>query len=240
MEKLGSKYVLGACIIGSVFSAAAATQSAGIDAAGRVAAMSAWEATLRQDAPAMEGCFRSSFPNNGWQAVRCAPSPKVVSRPPAIAHRKDGSITARTEGTMTVGKSVDYASRTASRTRSAVGSFPEVSGVTTGVADYSLQINTDLASNPTTCSQFGYSTCKVWQQFFYSTDGDGDASNGRIPVAFIQNWFLAGSAAEFKAKGCPGGWSAYSTSDYNACYTNSYGVEVPLVPVSKIGSIQLS
>ncbi|AZR37116.1 hypothetical protein [Xanthomonas vasicola] len=238
MEKLGSKYVLGACIIGSVFSAAAATQSAGIDAAGRVAAMSAWEATLRQDAPAMEGCFRSSFPNNGWQAVRCAPPPKVVSRPPAIAHRKDGSITARTEGTMTVGNGVDYAARTGSRTRSAVGSFPAVNGVTTGVEDYSLQINTNRDKNSVTCVQFGYTSCETWQQFIYATDDDGDPSNGRTPVAFIQDWFFADSTAEYKAKGCPGGWHDYPEQD--ACYTNSYGVEAPLVPVSKIDSIQLS
>ncbi|KAB7763210.1 hypothetical protein CKY51_20245 [Xanthomonas maliensis] len=172
--------------------------------------------------------------------MRCAPSPTVVSRPPAIAHRNDGSLTARTEGTMTVGNGVDYAARTGSRTRSAVGSFPVVNGVTTGVEDYSLQINTNIDKNFVTCVQFGYTSCATWQQFIYSTDGDADPSNGRTPVAFIQDWFIAGSAAEFKAKGCPGGWFAYSDSDYNACYTNSDGVEVPLVPVSGIGSIQLS
>ncbi|WP_057655100.1 hypothetical protein, partial [Xanthomonas axonopodis] len=140
----------------------------------------------------------------------------------------------------TVGNGVDYAARTGSRTRSAVGSFPAVNGVTTGVEDYSLQINTNLDKNFVTCVQFGYTSCATWQQFIYSTDSDADPSNGRTPIAFIQNWFYAGSAAEFKAKGCPGGWNHYSDSDYNACYTNSYAVEVPLVPVSKIGSIQLS
>ncbi|PKV10738.1 hypothetical protein [Xanthomonas prunicola] len=239
MKKFGSKYVLGACIIGSVVGAAAAAQPSATDAAGRAAAMSAWEETLRQDAPAMEGCFRSSFPDNGWQATGCTPSPKLLSRPPAIAVHKDGTITARTDGALTAGNGVDYVAGTRQLIHSTLGTFPSVTGVATGVVDYSLQINTNLDRNPVTCAQFGYSSCWTWQQFFYSTDYDGDAINGRTPVIFIQNWFYAGSDAEFQAKGCPSGWNAYSTSDYNACYSNSNGVIVPLVPISQIGNIKM-
>ncbi|WP_162301152.1 hypothetical protein, partial [Xanthomonas prunicola] len=237
MNNFGSKSVLVACIIGSAASAAAATQSAAINAAGRAEAMSSWEATIRQQTPSMEGCFRSAFPNMGWQATRCAPPPTLVSVPPA-ATNGNARTTARTDGAFTVGNGTDYAARTGSLTRSAVGSFPSVSGVTTGVADYSMQINTDIASNPTTCSQFGYSSCKTWEQFIYSTDSDGDASNGRTPIVFIQDWFFAGTTAQYNSVGCPSGWNAYPAQ--NACYRNSNAVSAPLVPVSSIGSIKLT
>ncbi|WP_349656397.1 hypothetical protein [Xanthomonas sp. 10-10] len=238
MKKIGSRSVLVACIIGSVASAGAATQSAAINAAGRAEALSSWEATIHQQAPSMEGCFRSAFPNNGWQATRCAAPPKLVSVPPAVTNGNGRTTTARNGGSFTVGNGTDYAARTGRSTRSAVGSFPSVSGVTTGVADYSLQINTDIASNPSTCSQFGYSTCQTWAQFIYSTDGDGDAGNGRTPIAFIQDWFFAGSASQYNAVGCPSGWYAYP--DQNACYRNSDAVDAPLVAVKNIGSIKLT
>jgi|GEM_PF-2163747 len=242
VKKNGSQYLLGACIVGSIVSPVAATQASELDAAGRQAAMSAWETTLRQQTPAMEGCFRSSFPNNGWQAVRCAQTPTAISLPPTIArNKKNDTAIAATEAAETVGKGIDYAALTLGRTRSAVGSFPHVTGVTTGVADYTLQLNTEIAeNNADTCAQFGYSSCKTWQQFLYSTDSDADPSNGRTPVAYIQNWFIVENAAEFDLKGCPGGWTTYPGSDYNACVSNSYVVEVPLVPVSQIDSIQLS
>ncbi|WP_258077789.1 hypothetical protein [Xanthomonas bromi] len=160
-----------------------------------------------------------------------------MSVPPAVT-TGNARTTARTDGAFTVGNGTDYAAHTGRLTRSAVGSFPSVSGVTIGVADYSLQLNTDLASNPTTCAQFGYSRCRTWEQFVYSTDDDGDASNGRTPSVFIQNWFLAGSASQYNVVGCPSGWSAYP--DQNACYRNSNTVSVPLVPVSSIGSIKLT
>ncbi|AKK65761.1 hypothetical protein WMO32_00355 [Xanthomonas oryzae pv. oryzicola] len=241
MKKFGSKYVLGACIIGSVVGAAAAAEPSATDAAGRAAAMSAWEETLRQDAPAMEGCFRSSFPDNGWKATGCTPSPKLPSRPPAITVHKDGTITARKDGALTVGNGVDYVAGTRQLIHSTLGTFPSVTGLNTDDdVDYSLQINTNIDRNPVTCAQFGYSSCLTWQQFFYSTDYDGEQINGHTPVIFIENWFYAGNAAEFNAKGCPSGWSSYSTSSYDACYKNTNGVIVPMVPISQIGKIKMS
>ncbi|ALS96310.1 hypothetical protein [Xanthomonas oryzae] len=240
MKKFVSKYVLGACIIGSVVGAAAAAQPSATDAAGRAGAMSAWEETLRQDAPAMEGCFRSSFPDNGWKATGCTPSPKLPSRPPAITVHKDGTITALKDGALTVGNGVDYVAGTRQLIHSTLGTFPSATGLGTDVVDYSLQINTNIDRNPVTCAQFGYSSCWTWEQFFYTTDYDGDPINGRIPVIFIENWFYADNAAEFNAKGCPSGWNSYSTSSYNACYRNTNGVIVPLVPISQIGKIKMS
>ncbi len=243
MKKFGTKYLVGACIVAGVVSAGvsapvAASQTFDIAAAARTQAMASWEETIRQQAPSVEGCFSSSFPSVGWQAVRCQAPPKFVSVPPAVTNGNGHTTTARADSVFTVGNGADYAARTRNLTRSAVGSFPSVTGVTTGVADYSLQINTDIASNPTTCSQFGYSSCQTWEQFIYSTDSDGDSSNGRTPVAFIQDWFFAGSSSEYDSVGCPSGWNAYP--DQNACYRNSNAVSAPLVSVSNIGSIKLT
>ncbi|AZR28705.1 hypothetical protein [Xanthomonas vasicola] len=240
MMNIGAKLLLATCIIASTANAAETGQTAASASAGRTAAISSWETTIRQEAPTMEGCFRSSFPNNGWQATACVPSPKLRSRPPAITVHKDGTITARTDAALTAGNSVDYVAGTRQLIQSTLGTFPSVTGVATGVADYSLQINTNLDRNAVTCAQFGYSSCWTWQQFFYSTDYDGDPINGRTPVIFIENWFYAGNAEEFEAKGCPSGWNSYSTFDYNACYSTSDGVIVPLVPISQIGSIKMS
>ncbi|KUF35159.1 hypothetical protein [Xanthomonas phaseoli] len=240
MMNIGAKLLLATCIIASTANAAETGQTAATASAGRTAAISSWETTIRQEAPTMEGCFRSSFPNNGWQATACVPSQKLLSRPPAITVHKDGAITARTDAALTAGNGVDYVAGTRQLIQSTLGTFPSVTGVATGVADYSLQINTNLDRNAVTCAQFGYSSCWTWQQFFYSTDYDRDPINGRTPVIFIENWFYAGNAEEFEAKGCPSGWNSYSTSDYNACYSNSNGVIVPLVPISQIGSIKMS
>jgi len=222
---------------GSLSIASAAEQSFDIAAAAQAQAVSSWNETIRQQAPNVEGCFHASFPSAGWQAERCEAPPSFVSVPPAT-NGNGLTTTARSESVFTVGNGNDYAARTSGLTKSAVGTFPTVTGVTTGTADYSLQINTNIASNPTTCSQFGYSSCQTWEQFIYSTDSDGNSANGRTPVAFIQDWFFAGSQSQYNSVGCPSGW--YSYPDQLACYRNSNAVSVALVPVSSIGTIRLT
>ncbi|PPV05063.1 hypothetical protein XBLMG947_3146 [Xanthomonas bromi] len=238
MKHIGANSLLAACLLASTASAADTTQTAAIASAGRPAAMSSWETTIRQEAPAMEGCFRSTFPDMGWQAVRCmAPSPSVPL--PPTASRGDGHITtAHSDSVFGAGNGADYAARTGKPTRSAIGSFPSVSGVTTGVVDYSLQINTDTVSDPTTCTQFGYSSCQAWQQFIYATDYDGKIGNGRSPVVFIENWLYPGTASEFQSIGCPSGWKALPK--ITAGYRDSNLTSAPLVPLSQIGSMTLS
>ncbi|PPU77628.1 hypothetical protein K6978_15895 [Xanthomonas cucurbitae] len=184
----------------------------------------------------MEGCFRSTFPDKGWQAVRCGPPPKAIVGRKRTANGS-GRTTATADQALVVGNGNDYAALSSRPTRSVVGSFPSVSGVTTGVVQYSLQINTDNDSNPAACAQFGFSSCKTWQQYVYSSDFDGDSSNGFQPVVFIESWVYATSSAEYKAVGCPSGWDAY---DGNACVHNSDSVSAPLVPVSGIGSVKLT
>lgn len=142
MRKFKSKYMLGACIVGSIVSAGAAAQVAAINNTGRAEAMSAWETTLKHEAPAMEGCFSSTFPDMGWQAVRCGAPPKLVMKPRHVA---SGNVRTTTDNRVLItGNGDDYAARTGRLTHSAVGSFPSVSGVTTGV------VNTRCKSIPTT------------------------------------------------------------------------------------------
>lgn len=246
MKTFGKKYFVSYCVIASAIGMAtampvsAAQDSFDIAAAARAQALTSWEDTIKQQAPSVEGCFTASFPSAGWQAERCEAPPSFVSVPPPA--KGNGLTTsarsASADSVYQVGNGVDYAAQTRNLTRSAVGTFPTVSGVTTGTADYSLQINTNIGSNPTTCSQFGYSSCQTWEQFIYSTDSDGSPSNGRTPVAFIQDWFFAGSSSQYNSVGCPSGW--YSYPQQYACYRNSNAVSVPLVPVNQIGTIKLT
>ncbi|MEG8064134.1 hypothetical protein G3N90_04300 [Xanthomonas hortorum pv. gardneri] len=234
--KIKSKYLFAACIVGCAANAGAATQVSAINHAGRAEAMSAWETTLRQEIPAMTGCFISTFPDMGWKAVRCEAPPKVVMGSQHLANDK-GRTTMATDRAFITGNGSDYAARSSRLTRSAVGSFPSVSGVTAGVVQYSLQINTDNASNPAACAQFGFSSCKTWQQYVYSSDSDENSSNGFQPVIFIESWVYADSSSEYDAVGCPSGWDAY---EGNACVINSDSVTVPLVPGSGIGGVKLT
>lgn len=244
MKKFGTKYLVSACVLagvagtGAVSPAIAAQQTFDIAAAAQAQAMSSWEETIRQQAPNVEGCFRASFPNAAWTAERCEAPPSFVSVPPETNGNGLTTSARSADSVFTVGNGNDFAARTRSLTRSAVGTFPTVTGVTTGVADYSLQINTNIGSNPTTCSQFGYSSCQTWEQFIYSTDSDGSPSNGRTPVAFIQDWFFAGSQSQYNSVGCPSGW--FEFPQQLACFRNSNAVSVPLVSVSNIGTIKLT
>lgn len=243
MKKFGSRHLMGAYVLAIVVGAGAAapafaeTQTFDIAAAAQAQAMASWQQNIKEQAPNVEGCFTASYPSVGWRAERCEAPPSFVSVPPDTSGN-GLTTTARSESIFTVGNGNDYAARTTNLTRSAVGSFPTVTGVTTGTADYSLQINTNISSNPTTCTQFGYSSCQTWEQFIYSTDSDGSPSNGRTPVAFIQDWFFAGSSSQYNSVGCPSGW--YSYPDQLACYRNSNAVSVALVPVSSIGTIKLT
>ncbi|MEX1826769.1 hypothetical protein [Luteibacter sp. CQ10] len=245
MKTFGTKYLVISCAIAGIGVAAAmpvaaSQESFDIAAAAHAQALTSWEDTIKQQAPSVEGCFTAAFPSAGWQAERCEAPPSFVSVPPATIGNglTTSARTLSADSVYQVGNGVDYAAQTRNLTRSAVGTFPTLSGVTTGTADYSLQINTNIGSNPTTCTQFGYSSCQTWEQFIYSTDSDGSPSNGRTPVAFIQDWFFAGSASQYNSVGCPSGW--YSYPQQYACYRNSNAVSVPLVPVNQIGTIKLT
>lgn len=197
-------------------------------------AVSAWHANLKVQGPPSTGCYRASYPSSTWTAEACGPAPTLVSLTPVNARNRTSALaTASTGGPLNAGNGNDFAAETGNLTHAAVGTFPTVSGATSGTSDYSLQINTNNSDNPVTCEQFGYSSCQTWEQFIYATDSESNSAQ-----AFIQNWFFAGDASEYGARGCPAGWNAYSSQ--NACYRNSDSVSVDYVPMTGIGGIALT
>ena len=218
-------------------SAVAAQASQDVVATARAQAVQAWHDNINRQAPPADGCFRATYPSAVWTAERCGPVPSFRSVQPADAVSPASSrstVSARTESSVfNTGNGYDYAARTGQLTRSATGSFPTVTGVSSGSDDYSLQINTNMGSNTSACQRYGYSSCQVWEQFIYSTDpGTGS------PGAFIQNWFYVSDASAYRRTGCPSGWNAYSAQ--LACYRNSNLVSVDYVPITSIGSIKLA
>jgi hypothetical protein len=205
-----------------------------VAAAAQAQAVSAWHDDIKLQGPPGGGCYRAAFPSTTWTAEACGPAPKLVSvRPPEA--EGNGASRAATQagvGPLNAGNGNDFAAETTNLTRAAVGTFPTVSGATSGTDGYSLQINTNIDDNPTTCDQFGYASCQTWEQFIYA----GDSGSGA--QAFIQNWFFAGDATEYSQKGCPSGWNAYGSQ--NACYRNSDSVSVDYVPMTDIGGVSLA
>jgi hypothetical protein len=201
-----------------------------LSAAAPVQSLKAWHETMRRTAPPMVGCFRASYPSVTWLWEACQTT-NYRSRPPEglVRHQQPGG-----GGPQTVGDGDDYAAGTSSLTDSATGSFAVVSGLTSETGSstpgYSLQLNTDISSSSPACASYGYSSCKVWQQFIYSSDYTGGSAQ-----AFIQNWLFIPTGA-----GCPAGWTSYSTTSYNGCYENSGAVNVPSVPATQLASLKLS
>ena len=144
-------------------------------------------------------------------------------------HRQVGS-----GGREIVGNGDDWVAETLNPTVSAVGSFPAVTDVTseTGYPNsgYTLQLNTNMSSSSPACGGYGYQTCKVWEQFIYSTDYSG--GNAQV---FIQNWLFIPTGTS-----CPSGWTTYDTSAYNGCYKNSGAEDVPSVSATQLASLKLS
>ena len=85
---------------------------------------------------------------------------------------------------------------------------------------YSLQLNSGFM-NTSGCNGGG-ANCLTWQQFVYSSSSF---------AAFIQYWLIN------YGNRCPdSSWNPYQGS----CYKNSRAVGVPKIPVTQLGSIQLT
>jgi hypothetical protein len=159
-----------------------------------------------------EGCFHASYPSETWMKVECAAAPSRVFLP------RSGATS------FTVGDGDDYAAETTELTRSAVGTFPTVTGVKSEkddglVNDYSLQLNSNFM-NTAACK--GHSGCLSWEQFVYST-GEGSA--------FMQYWLIDYGDT------CPsGGWNSYEGS----CYKNSAAVATPAEKIAQLKNLKLS
>jgi hypothetical protein len=253
---LGMRRVMLAASVAGLLCAAGLSSSVAAQATDDIAAqakkeaLNSWHESIKHLPPPTEGCFHASYPSTVWSRVACGSAPRYHSALRwKTVHTAKGTLL-RPE---TAGNGTDYVAQTASTTISAVGSFPSVSGVTsekgvnvpfgngesdgiTGKNEYTLQLNTDINSSSTACSNFGYASCQVWEQFVYSTNNNGTPAE---PQVFIQNWVFP-SESDYENSGCPSGWNDASGQGQYACFVNSQATSVPAVSATKLGSLTLS
>lgn len=250
MKKLNAYRLIQIAIVTALFgalplsSSMAAQATNDVVAAAQTQALQVWHDSVKQAGPPAEGCWSVSYPDHIWKQETCSKVRSYRSIPPSTLNRAISSnITAKAAASNanTTGDGTDYSALTASLTRSATGSFPTVTGVTSesgayGANSYTLQLNTNISDDVVQlgntspyCKSNGYKKCSTWQQFIYSTDeGSG------YPEVFIQNWLFIG-----KGDKCPAGWSSFGDG-YYGCYTNSAGVKVPNVLVKNLATVKLA
>jgi hypothetical protein len=176
-----------------------------------------WRHEMAKTPPSKAGCFTVSHPSTTWVETACTTPP---SSP--VVPRKHG---ARAE---TVGGSFgDFAAQETSPITSAEGAFPLVTGVTFTTDQFSLQLNTEPASQPPFCTmndQDPQTTCTEWQQFVYSAGG-----------LFIQYWLI-----EYP-KACPAGWTQFQNGTDNDCFqTGANMIGVPSPALTDLGNLTLT
>ena len=180
-----------------------------------------WHRTISKVPLPKTGCVHASMPDMTWTEVACAAPRGLLHLPPDRAPGQDLS------DTVGAGTTSEYSlTSTSSPITIAEGSFPVVSGVTSG-GNYTLQVNTNYFNpslgNP--CGQSPNPACKVWQQFVY-------VSNGYIQ---IQYWLL-----DFNSTHCPTGWSSYVTSlGVDDCYILGPETPAPYVAPKEPGQREL-
>ncbi|CTP85885.1 hypothetical protein XTPLMG728_1038 [Xanthomonas translucens pv. poae] len=235
-----TKLLFGACFIAllhvpTAIAAAAATSAWETDEAlmtpGEDQAHAAWRETMAHQPTPTTGCFHASYPGTAWQADACTRLPK---------HRHVHAIARNTtmDTTAPVGNGNDYALRSQTLISKTIGSFPQVSGVTSersigvppfgsggiiGPNEYSLQLNTNDVDSTSACA--GRSGCTVWQQFIYATGYNAP----KHPAVFME-YTLSGYGTD-----CPKDW----ISDENSCYRDSEALSVPDVPITRLADLKL-
>ena len=204
--------IAAAVLTGALLSLTVAAQAA--DDAG---ALAQWrEAIAHANVPAA-GCFEASYPSVEWNKVECVEAPDIQFIP----------RTGRGRGP-TVGNGHDYAAEVSSGLiRKTVGSFPNVTGVTSeqgidGANSYSLQLNSNFMQNNKACNGAkNPPECLAWLQYVYSSDST---------AAFMQYWLINWNTT------CPNGWNSFSGD----CYRNSAAVGVPKEVISKLKTLSIS
>ncbi|WP_197419616.1 hypothetical protein [Burkholderia sp. TSV86] len=216
------------------------------------------EAVKKAGPPPSGGCYTISYPDTTWKKGTCeAVSRKLSDSTHSGASNQGqetssnlGRSTPSSIGNLTVGNGADYAAKTTGITTSAIGSFPAavVSGLTNPADGYTLQLNTDIAKNPSFCPKIGFdSSCKVWQQFIYGSDYvlSQPGPLGTVPKGpqiFIQNWiFPSNKDMNLLLQGkkqCPTGFD-FSVFG-GGCFGNSYAVAAPTIPVGDLPLVTLA
>jgi hypothetical protein len=175
-------------------------------------AQEAWRATMHQtEVPEGGGCFHASYPSKQWEAVDCAAAPGYRSALPKHDANRE----------QTVGNGADFVAQAPSGSliKSAVGSFPTVTGVKSeksvgvrafgdggilGANEYTLQVNTNFFHSAA-CGSF--TGCIAWQQYVLSTNTPASLTSSSLTgdtEVFIEYW-LINFGASTSAK-CPSGF----------------------------------
>jgi hypothetical protein len=174
-----------------------------------------WRKAMSRASLPKEGCFRVDHPSTTWVEIPCVSPPNTPYIPATGGARLAGV------GPQTVGNGNDFSARVSGTIAWAEGSFPSVTGVTSGSSNnFSLQINSNAFTGASLCSGAKTpSSCQGWEQFVYAPSS-----------AFIQYWLLN------YANTCPSGWNTYS----NHCWRNSPGsVAVPTVSATNLANVAL-
>jgi len=185
----------------------------------------AWRKTMKQTHVPKKGCFTVTYPDTAWREATCTTAPNIPLVP------RHGT------GAQTVGNATDFVAEvTSGLISTSDGFFFNASGVTSESGDinnvppaypnsFTLQLNTNVYSDPPACSSAATpSACLGWQQFVVAESDGGDAT------LFMQYWLINYDTA------CPGGWTAYEED----CYKNSSATSLPSYPASSIFGMEVT
>jgi hypothetical protein len=181
------------------------------------------------------GCFKASYPAKAWSRIDCAPATRRPVR------RRDDVRPA------TISYPNDYVLSVGPRIIStAIGSFPDVSGVkqvksvayppgsdecaVCGEGTYSLQLN----SNFYTLAPCGVNPkCLGWEQLVYASPGEKNGKGGEV---FIEDWRIKPGKAPLKCPPDSAGWR----SEFGDCFYNSAAVHTTHIPIAQLDKLGLS
>ena len=212
-------------------------------------ARDSWRETMHHIAAPEKGCFHASYPSAQWEKVECIDPPAYRSALPKLKGSEQ-----------TVGNAYDYVAQAplGSLIRSAVGSFPTVTGVTSetgvnvpfgngesngilGANEYTVQINTNMGY---TAACHGYTGCQAWQQYVISTNTPVSLTSNQLSgktEVFIEYWLINYGASAGTA--CPSGFINGGANNPGVnCVQNTPAVVVynGQLPIAALTSLQLS
>jgi hypothetical protein len=193
------------------------------------AAVHDWNRDLVRASLPATGCFVASYPAIAWSRVACETTAHV--RPSVL------------------GDGVDYALSVSPHLIStAIGSFPEVTGVTRvssvpihkfgqrcicGEGAYSLQINANFFQS-SACGK--NANCLAWSQLGFLNPS---REHGKIAQLFIQDWLVNTSTTPGSRLTCPKikGWAPGGFGD---CFYTSPVVNIPKISAAQLDKVTAS
>lgn len=202
-----------------------------------------WRRHMSKKALPKPGCFKATHPSSTWEEIPCGTPPNTANAP---SKRLANSTSGTSTGPSQVGGGIQGVIASSSQPISwAEGTFPRVTGVTSGITGYALQLNTQpgpagigLCSGAQT-----QSNCQPWQQFMFQN-----------PWVYIQYWLTSyantctvnyGTCGSSPCSNgcymCPQGWSADNATN-PGCYFNGNGFNVSQIegqPLTDLANLAL-